>query len=141
MAITASSVRNLDDHNVTSFPNNVKPYSDTNHDDDDDYNNHARARAYAYERARREIDEVYLDVFNRSLPAFVRREVEWFLGRGMQPQMIRCVIEYTACAPRPSWAYARAVLYRSMDKHIMTEDEFNRNLESRGRDGCEVLPY
>ena len=149
MAITGSSAPNIDSPNVTRFPaharegqttysNSVTPYK-TNHDDDD-YNNN-RVRAHAYARERRAVDDAYLDVFGRTMPAFVAREVEFLIAHGVQVSMIRAVIEYTACAPRPSWAYARAVLFRNKDRGIVTEQDFEYSLQNRGRDGCEDLPY
>ena len=150
MAITASSIPDTSSPNVTRFPararerqtplpNRDTPYSYSNHDHDNNNNN--RVRAHAYARERRAVDDAYQDVFGRVMPVFVAREVEFLIAHGVQVGMIRAVIEYTACAPRPSWAYARAVLYRNKDRGIVTEQDFEYSLQNRGRDGCEDLPY
>lgn len=138
MASTASSAqRIIDTPNVTPFPfpDSVKSNNTANHDHD--YNNNIRART----REILEIDEAYEDVFDRKMPKFVWTEIQGFIADGVEPKLIRDVIEYTACAPRPSWAYARAVLYRSKEKGIKTSGAFARSLAHRGRDGDCNMPY
>lgn len=136
MATTASGAATAHDpNNVYSFPllndNQLEP----NHDHDD-YNNHARARA----RRWREILDAYEDVMGRPMPRFVQTECEGFESNGMELDMIKAVIEYTACAPRPSWAYARTVLYRSEERGMKTAIDFMNGLALRGRAGDDT-PY
>lgn len=152
MATTASSTPNTDSPNVTRFPSratyssslpkeNNPSLSGTNHDHDNNNNYRAQARACAYAREMTRMDDAYLDVLGRAMPAFVKREIEFLMGRGVTPGMVCAVIEYTACAPRPSWAYARTVLYRNMEKGILSEPDFMMSLDQRGRAGGEDLPY
>lgn len=136
MAITASSARKMDDHNVTTFPNSVNTNNRENNNNN--YNNYLHARACKERLA--DIGEVYYEVFGRAMPRFVTAEVESMIARGLSVGMIKSVLEYTACAPRPSWAYARAVLYRNEERGIKDEFAFADSLYNRGRDGCE-LPY
>lgn len=130
MATTASCTPN-----VTPFPMLNNNQSRENHDYDYN-NNHARARAYA--REWQKILDAYEDVLGRPMPKFVQRECEGFINQGMEPAMIKDVLEYTACAPRPSWAYARTVLYRSEEKGIRTAAGFQDSLATRGRAGDDV---
>lgn len=137
MATTASgAAANLDPNNVYSFPkvNNNQPEPNHNHDD---YNNHARARA----RRWREILDAYEDVMGRPMPRFVQVECEGFESNGMELDMIKAVIEYTACAPRPSWAYARTVLYRNEERGIRSASDFMKSLGMRGRAGDDNMPF
>lgn len=138
MASTAYSATQLQEtQNVTYFPSQTGIYSSNTANHDHDYNNNTRARA----REMLEIDEAYEDVLGRKMPKFVANEVLGFLAEGVEPSLIRTVIEYTACAPRPSWAYARAVLYRSIEKGITTAGAFAYSLAARGRDGDANMPY
>ena len=87
------------------------------------------------------IEEAYEDVIGRKMPRFAKEEIQAFIADGMEPKMVLKVIEYTACAPRPSWAYARAVLYRNAQSGILTAFDFGMSLAKRGRDGDSELPY
>ena len=145
MATTASSARTMAPNTIT-FPSRVRdiqPPSESytqpnseNNNNNNNYNNHVRARVREIEQ----IHDAYEDVLGRSMPRFVEREVLGMIADGVEPSMIRDVIEYTACAPRPSWAYARAVIYRNHEKGISSSGAFARSLAERGRDGDD-LPY
>ena len=130
MATTASSAPN-----VSPFPMLNNRHTETNHDHDNN-NNHVRAHAYA--REWQKILDAYEDVMGRPMPRFVQRECEGFIANGIAPDMISAVLEYTACAPRPSWAYARTVLYRSEEKGMHTAADFMNGLAARGRAGEDV---
>lgn len=137
MATTASGARILDDHNVTTFPNRD---TTSNCENNNNYNNYNIARAHA--RERQAVLDAYLDVFGRSMPGFVAREVDWMeQQKGITLGMILSVIEYTACAPRPSWAYARTVLLRNQEKGVVTAIDFENSLAARGCAGYSDLPY
>ena len=145
MAITASSITNTDSPNVTQFPardrqntlpDNVYPISDTDHDNNN-YNNRVRARA----REMLKIHETYQDVLGRPMPRFVEQEVLGMIASGIEPAMIKDVLEYTACAPRPSWAYARTVILRNEEKGVTTALAFSQSLGYRGRAGDDRNPY
>lgn len=129
-------------HNVTRFP--VKDINNDRieNDDHDHDNNYYRVRARTRERdslfqdSFRYVRDAYADVFGREIPRFVYNEMLDMMDElEIKADMIVAVIEYTACAPRPSWAYARAVLYRCrMQKGIVTGSGFRADLRGRGRD-------
>lgn len=110
----------------------------------DEYNNYYNTRANAcardtraYARARealpdqlQEIAEIFADVFSRPLSPWYRQQVEGYLSSGVQPDMICAVIAYTAGAPRPSWAYASAVLDRQIAQGARTAADFQGNVSS-----------
>lgn len=137
MTTARSSIPEYPD-NTISFP---KLECNSNNQENNNYNNnnyHARVRACAREMLM--IDEAYEDVLGRKMPRFVENEIQGMIADGVDPRMIRDVLEYTACAPRPSWAYARAVIYRSHEKGISTAGAFAASLAGHGRDG-DRLPY
>ena len=138
MATTVSGARILEDHNLTTFPNSYITNNQENNNNNN-YNNYIRARAR--EERLQKVEEAYYDVFARPMPRFVQREALAMLDRGIEADMLVAVLEYTACAPRPSWAYARAVIIRNEERGIKRGFEFMCSLSDRGRDGCEELPY
>ncbi|MBQ2930283.1 MAG: DnaD domain protein [Clostridia bacterium] len=75
------------------------------------------------------------------MPKFVEREIMAMINGGIEPNMVVCVLEYTACAPRPSWAYARTVLIRNEEKGITTASGFLTSLGNHGRAGDDAMPY
>lgn len=147
MATTGSSAPKMPQNTIT-FPARARedlnpleykdyPNRTENHDHD---NNNYRVRVRAHAREMNRIHDAYEDILGRSMPRFVEEEILGMIADGAEPSFIRAVIEYTACAPRPSWAYARAVIYRNMKKGVTHEGTFMASLADRGRDGDE-LPY
>lgn len=137
MATTAYCITNpATTTNVYTFPKenntNLAP-----NDHDNNNNNHVRARAYAWEKVK----DAYQDVLGRPMPRFVEREITGLLHAGVELDMVLAVIEYTACAPRPSWAYARTVLIRNEERGIRTASDFVSALGARGRAGDDQLPF
>ena len=116
--------------NVSPFPKRVKNgLSDHDHDHHD-----AGARVYARGCARacaredagqmQEIAELYEDVFCRHMPGIVAMEIMAMMAAGAGADLVAEIIRYTAGAPRPSWAYARAVLRRQMAMGTRTAEDF-----------------
>lgn len=144
MASTAYSVSDSQKaHNVTRFPvKDINNGKNENYDHDNYNNNNYRVRARTretdavFQDAFQHVRDAYADVFGREIPRFVYNEMLDMMDElSIKADMIVAVIEYTACAPRPSWAYARAVLYRCcMQKGIVTGSGFRRDLRGRGRD-------
>lgn len=100
---------------------------------------------YYYIRARehiendvQEIADMYLDIMGRPMPRFVLREVQEYMQNGIGADMISAVLAYTGGAPRPSWAYARAVIDKQAAMGARTAAEFNGNV-SRWR-ASKVAP-
>lgn len=73
---------------------------------------HARARAReADPEVYAMLEDAYLETFDRTLPRAVWDEMEWFMEIGhIQPAVILRALDETCSAPRPSWAYTRAIL-------------------------------
>lgn len=125
MATTASCVQNpCNTTNVYSFPEKKN-------------NKHADNNNYYYIRAREDISldvqmvaEMYLDTLGRPMPRFVLKQVLELFDAGIQPDMVCAVLAYTAGAPRPSWAYARAVIERQAAGGARTAEDFYGNVSS-----------
>lgn len=138
MATTASGVQAATpiqhpSDNVITFDRN------RNHNNNHyDYNNNTRARvklavdaeiAAASQIAMHgDFAQIYEDSIGRSMPRIVGREISEMMEHGVSSTLICAVLEYTAGAPRPSWAYARAVILRNFAKGINSEDDFNESI-------------
>jgi hypothetical protein len=143
MATTASGARILDEHNVTPLHKVYEPKQNRQNDyynNNNNNNNPARARvdreadaanAAAFDAVMHgDFGSVYEDALCRPMPRFVAQEIGSMMQRGVSGSLILAVIEYTASAPRPSWAYARAVILRNWAKGINDDESF---LDSLGR--------
>lgn len=64
--------------------------------------------------------EYYTQMFRRSIPAVVQRDIAERIRDGMSPDVIRAAMDETQTAPRPSWAYCRAILRRCDIENIKT---------------------
>ena len=84
----------------------------------------ARARASIEAVLPAELAVLYEDVFSRHMPAVVAREIMAIMAAGASADLVAEVLRYTAGAPRPSWAYSRAVLRRQMAMGTRTAEEF-----------------
>lgn len=145
MASTGYSAAELQNtQNVTPFPSQRVEFDQTttNYDHDNhDYNNnnnnnHARAREEKNKNALlevsiRDIGESFEDVFGRPMPRAIENEVRRMIDSGIDSTLITEVINYTAGAPRPSWAYARAVIMRNYQKGVNSWMEFSATLRDR----------
>lgn len=95
-------------------------------------------------RAREEIDEFrpplskyefsmqwlasyYRHCFERRMPPSAEFEVSELLRSGVEQELIEAAIDEAMAAPRPSWAYARAVLARCCRQGIKTLADFKRD--------------
>ena len=90
---------------------------------------------YYYTRAREDttldvIAEMYLDTLGRPMPRYIQQEAEQLLASGIQADMICAVLAYTAAAPRPSWAYAKAVIEKQAAMGARTAADFHGNVSS-----------
>lgn len=133
--------------NVTPFPSKEvelnQPATNDHHDNNNNnYNNNiARAREKNDQLLQEErmgtLAQLFEDVFERKMPRVVEQEIRQMMDRGVDHTLISEVITYTASAPRPSWAYSRAVIWRNFQKGINDWNAFNRSLYLRGRAGQE----
>lgn len=134
MATTASGVLTA---THTQYPlDNVRTFKkeQNNNNYNNNYNNNTRARVERALSAERnatsqqamhgDFAQIYEDSIGRPMPRIVGREISEMMEHGVSSGLISAVLEYTAGAPRPSWAYARTVILRNFSKGINSEDEF-----------------
>lgn len=115
MATTACSITN---YNILPYPERNKTVADNN---------------YYYIRAREEMNEIsemYFDVLGRPLPRYTANEIAGMLEAGIDAGLICAVLAYTGGAPRPSWAYAKAVIERQIAQGAKTAEDFHGNCTS-----------
>lgn len=139
MATTASGVCKA---TQTQYPSdNVMQFNQNRNNNNNYYNynnNNTRARveralstevhANNQKAMHGDFGQIYEDSIGRPMPRVVDREISEMMGRGISSGLIAAVLEYTAAAPRPSWAYARAVILRNYAKGINDEEEFNESI-------------
>ena len=132
--------------NVSPFPQRVINGL-SNHDNHDNHDDDAGARVYARTCARagarvetagglpEELFALYEDVFCRHMPGIVAMEIMAMMAAGAGADLVAEIIRYTAGAPRPSWAYARAVLRRQMAMGTRTAEDFTAREAERDERG------
>lgn len=82
-----------------------------------------RARAHA----REEVEQYYCDTFGAPImPPVAVRMIDYALERGMNPDVIMTAMDEAAQAPRPSWAYARAIIQRLLAEGVLTPEAYGR---------------
>ena len=94
----------------------------------------AGGRAYAREETEADIQAYrikYLckhfeESFDRKCPPVVAKEIGDALNLGMDADLLESIIDETQLAPRPSWAYARAILRRCFREQVYTAEDFMR---------------
>jgi len=121
--------------NVMQFNQNRSYNYNNNYNNN---NNHTRARveraldtekqAAFHTLMHGDFAQVYEDSIGRPMPRVVEREIAEMMEHGISSGLIAAVLEYTAAAPRPSWAYARTVILRNYAKGINDEEEFNESI-------------
>lgn len=98
-------------------------------DNNNYYYTRTRAREGTYDGDMAMLAEVYQDVLCRPMPRFVAAELAERMQAGAQPDMLAAILEYTGGAPRPSWAYARAVIDRQLAMGARTAAAFRAGVE------------
>lgn len=91
-----------------------------------------------------DLAEYYERSFGAYCPQCARRDIADALDQGMTMDVILIAMDEAAIAPRPSWAYARAILRRCLIQHINTEDDYNRgqiNFRRTGGQKGHELPF
>ena len=120
MATTASSAQ------IVSFPQEHYNYYNNNYyaDDEVSLKHDNIARAHAHEEDWLAIEGAYFATYGRAIAPVVRTQMQAMMEQGAAPDLLAAVIEYSAAAPRPSWAYARTVIQRQMQQGTRTAAEF-----------------
>lgn len=137
MATTASGVQTATQTQYSK--NNVMQFNQNrNYNNNYNNNNNTRARvgmAVDAEKAAAsqiamhgDFAQIYEDSIGRPMPRIVGREIAEMMEHGVSSTLIGAVLEYTAGAPRPSWAYARTVILRNFAKGINSEEEFTESI-------------
>ena len=86
------------------------------------------------EEALELIAEAYMDSVGRRMPGIAREECMGFMDARMAPAVILLALDETAAAPRPSWAYCRAILSACAREGIRTAEDYRaRNARWSGR--------
>lgn len=115
---------------ATTYPVTPSRLENNNNGDNNNYYyTRTRAREGAYDGELAMLAEVYQDVLGRPMPRFVASELAERMQAGAQPDMLAAILQYTGGAPRPSWAYARAVIDRQMAMGTRTAAAFKRGVE------------
>lgn len=76
------------------------------------------------------LEDAYADTFDRRPPRLVADEMEVYLAEGMEPVVIMWALDAAAAAPRPSWAYARAILNACAREGVKTAEDW-QNRQNR----------
>lgn len=82
-------------------------------------------------------NKAYEATYGRKMPPVIRSQIRDLMAQGAMPDLIAAVIEYSAAAPRPSWAYARAVLVRQLAMGTRTAEQFEAACDSYRRKAAE----
>lgn len=89
----------------------------------------ARGDLQATEKYMREV-EAFADYWRQAvgtqLPPIGRGTIADMLDMGMEAELIAEVIDETSAAPRPSWAYAKAIFERLFWEKIFTVEAFRK---------------
>lgn len=90
----------------------------------------ARARV----RVREETEEIidgysayYCETFGTlTCPPVAKQRMRMCLSSGMDPYLIQTAMDEAAMAPRPSWAYANAILMRLLQEDCLTLEAYEQ---------------
>ena len=111
---------------ITPFPHT--PFSQENERNENSVSNSVTSsttRLRARTRVREEIEQYYCDTFGApKAPPVAIREIEYALDAGLAPELIQTAIDEAALAPRPSWAYARAIIRRLLGEGVLTPEAY-----------------
>lgn len=83
------------------------------------------ARAHTREEIIEEFSGYYCETFGTlTCPPVAKQRMRICLGSGMDPELIRTAMDEAAMAPRPSWAYANAILTRLLQEECFTLGQY-----------------
>lgn len=85
--------------------------------------------------------EYYADTFRRVPAPGIRREIAEHIKGGMTAECIKAIMDETQAAPRPSWAYCRAILQRCDLDNIKTLTDWQRDRQRRESAKNPALNY
>lgn len=77
------------------------------------------------EQAIRDVGQYYADTFGCRMPPVAEREIRAAMEQGMETEVFFSALDEAAGAPRPSWAYARAILRRCLAEGVKTAHDWD----------------
>lgn len=108
---------------VYPFPHTPNPENEENEKELSNSLSSTTTRVRA--RARAEIEQYYCDTFGApKAPPVAIREIDFALEHGLDPALIMTAMDEAAMAPRPSWAYARAIIRRLLGEGVLTPEAY-----------------
>lgn len=88
-----------------------------------------------------DIARYYRETLGCVMPPMAKRDATAAIEAGLEPQLIMTALDEAAQAPRPSWAYARAILRRLLKEGVYDESAYaRRQAQFRARHGDD-LPF
>ena len=130
---------------ITPFPHTPNPENEENQREElSNSVTSSTTRVRAHARARDEVEQYYCDTFGTAaMPPVAIRQIDYAFEQGMSPDLIMTAIDEAALAPRPSWAYARAIIQRLLAEGVLTPEAYTerqaRFYSRRSRD--RELPF
>ena len=88
-----------------------------------------------------DIARYYRDTLGCVMPPMAKRDVAAAIEAGLEPQLVIIALDETALAPRPSWAYARAILRRLLREGVYDEQAYNRRQARYKARKSDDLPF
>lgn len=105
----------------------------------------ARARVREEDAAARvweaDIAAYYQSTFGAALPPVAKRDIDAAMEAGIEPPVIMICIDEAALAPRPSWAYARAILRKLVSEGCCTEEQYHQRQRAWHARRADNLPF
>lgn len=130
---------------ITPFPQTpVTPENEKQEQEASTSSTTTRARAREGAELRVWMDDIaryYRDTLGCVMPPMAKRDVEAAIEAGLEPQLVIIALDETALAPRPSWAYARAILRRLLREGVYDEQAYNRRQARFKARKSDDLPF
>lgn len=131
---------------ITPFPQTPIPENENQEQEARTSSTTTRACAHARESVEMRVwmDDIaryYRETLGCVMPPMAKRDVTAAIEAGLEPQLVMTALDETALAPRPSWAYARAILRRLLREGVYDEQAYaQRQARFRARHSDD-LPF
>ena len=129
---------------ITPFPQTPIPENENQEQEARTSSTTTRARAREGAELRVWMDDIaryYRDTLGCVMPPMAKRDVDAAIEAGLEPQLVIIALDETALAPRPSWAYARAILRRLLREGVYDEQAYNRRQARFKARKSDDLPF
>ena len=131
---------------ITPFPQT--PVTPENEEREEARSSSTTTRACAHARESVEMrvwmDDIaryYRETLGCVMPPMAKRDATAAIEAGLEPQLVIIALDETALAPRPSWAYARAILRRLLREGVYDEQAYNRRQARFKARKSDDLPF